>query len=126
MAHAYSSKDGVYSDGSSLYIAGTRDALDVVSWPTLLVTGRLTQRYVAAAPLAAGHTRFVGHSLGGAVAVDLAHDFGGTSVTYGSPLYGDSNHGNAFDPVALLGAVVSGSIPQEVRLHSGHGLDAYA
>jgi len=123
---AYASKSGLFSEGDTLFIAGTRDAVDVASWPTLPFTGRLTKRYIDALPIAPAHHRFVGHSLGGAVAVDLAHDFGGASVTYGSPLPGQSSHANLLDPVALLGSVVAGRLPSDLRVRFGHMLGDYS
>lgn len=122
---AYASKSGLYSNGDTLFVAGTRDAADVASWPTLPFTGRLTRRYFDAARIAPGHNRFVGHSLGGAVAVDLAHDFGGVSVTYGSPMLGQESHGNLLDPVAVLGSLVTGSLPSDLRVKAGHMLSDY-
>jgi pimeloyl-ACP methyl ester carboxylesterase len=122
---AYSSRSGLYSEGDTLFIAGTRDVTDVASWPSLPFTGRLTKRYADAIQVAPGHNRFVGHSLGGSVAVDLAQDFGGVSVTYGSPLPGQASHANLLDPVALVGSLVSGRLPSDLRVRPGHMLSDY-
>ncbi len=97
---AYASKEGVFAAGDSVYVAGTRSVSDVLEWPLLPWTGRFTSRFRTARAFMPGHSRVVGHSLGGAVAASLAQVAGARSVTYGSPLAGNLNYALRYDPVA--------------------------
>lgn len=92
-----------------MFIAGTRSALD---WATdTLIPFDMTrqtprgksaeQYYSLYRP-----TRVVGHSLGGAVALDIAEDHAIASTTYGAPVLsftGSSDrHRDYLDPVSML------------------------
>ena len=70
-----------------LFIAGTRlfgDVLDDLRIPFNDVED--TQRYRDACAQMSGVTVVVGHSLGGAVAIALAHQYQDTPVTYAAPV----------------------------------------
>ena len=72
---AYSEDTGVWTEGSTMYVAGTKSAGDV--WGDLKIPLGLTswsQRYKDAERTLQAMTqvsRVVGHSLGGAVALEL-------------------------------------------------------
>ena len=87
---AYSEDTGVWTQGSTMYVAGTKSAGDV--WDDLKIPFGLTawsQRYkdaertLQAMPQV---SRVVGHSLGGAVAQELQKNKGTEVTTYGAPV----------------------------------------
>jgi len=118
---AYDSPLGVYKKGETLYIAGTRthslkSANPLHEWiQDLLIPIGLTKhldRYADAERSSEGVSRFVGHSMGGSVAIELSRLHRGSTVTtYGAPVVsfakGD-RHRDLFDPVSMfdLGATV--------------------
>ena len=73
---AYGLDEGVYVDGNDLYVAGTKSMRDV--WDDLKIPFHMTNRsdrYQQADRILQSSpqiTRVVGHSLGGAVALELA------------------------------------------------------
>lgn len=125
LSEAYRSESGVVVKGTTAYIAGTRSFSDVAEWPALPWTGRWTTRYAQARRVIPSTVkRFVGHSLGAAVAKSLAEDLRGTSVCYGSPTTCDVGYSNIGDPVTWfqgLGGIRRG----EHRTALGHGLSSY-
>ncbi len=75
---AYADSNKVYMTGDTLFVAGTSsfgDAIDDIALPFGLT--RRTQRYMAADRMLASNPkirRVVGHSLGGAVALQMQKD----------------------------------------------------
>jgi len=107
-----------------MYVAGTRSFEDWAhNYKIPLNQTRDTPRGKAAAAYARLYKpqRVVGHSLGGAVALDVAEDFGLASTTYGAPLVSFRSSSNRFrdyfDPVSLFdfGAVNRLSFPHSYR-----------
>jgi len=91
-----------------MYIAGTRSAVDWAA-DTLIPLGmtRHTPRGKTAELFYSLYrpTRVVGHSLGGAVALDIAEDHAIASTTYGAPvasLSSGDRHRDYFDPVSMF------------------------
>lgn len=92
-----------------MYIAGTKSGTDAVQ--DLLIPLQMT-RHTDRAKAAEMYyslyspTRVVGHSLGGAVALDLAEDHGIKVSTYGAPIVSfrssTERHRDYFDPVSLF------------------------
>lgn len=126
LSEAYRSESGVVIKGTTAYIAGTRSISEVAQWPALPWTGRWTARYARAKGMIPSNvTRFVGHSLGAAVAKSLAEDRHGTSVCYGSPTTCDVGYSNIGDPVTWFQGL-SGIRRGEHRAAFGHGLSSYS
>jgi len=107
-----------------MYVAGTRSFEDWANNPLILANQtRSTPRGRAATAYAHMYSpsRVVGHSLGGAVALDVAEDFGIPSETYGAPLVSftssTTRHRDYFDPVSMFdfGAVNRLSFPHSYR-----------
>jgi len=106
-----------------MYIAGTRSGLDWAS--DLLIPLGLTsytpRERTAAQYYSLYHpTRVVGHSLGGAVALDLAGVHHLESTTYGAPVASvtpGNRYRDYFDPVSLfdLGATNRLSYPHSYK-----------
>ena len=92
---AYNEPTGVFLHKDTLYVAGTRwdhphDLLDDLSIPLHLMTS--SQRYQdALAAVTPTTKRVVGHSLGGAVALELQKRKGLKSITYGAPVISGSS-----------------------------------
>ena len=108
---AYATPDGIYADGETEYIAGTKsfgDAVDDLSIPFGVTRG--TARYESAARTSAANPkirRVIGHSLGGAVALQLQKDIPSlNSRTYGAPVLSFSGSGERMrslgDPVSMF------------------------
>ena len=111
---AYGLDEGVYVDGNDLYVAGTKSMRDV--WDDLKIPFHLTsksERYQNADRVLQSSPqirRVVGHSLGGAVTLELAkrHPERQLSTeTYGAPVAsfsrgGGKRHRNWQDPVSML------------------------
>lgn len=124
LRRAYRSPDGVVLESGTLYIAGTREFSEVLTWPALPWTSHHTARYRAAARYMPHASRVVGHSLGGAVAADLGVEWGIPSTSYGSPKPAADPYANLGDPVSWFGGW-SGLSRSHVRARVGHDLDAY-
>ena len=124
---AYARDDGVYVDGSTEYIAGTKsfgDAVDDLAIP-LHMTNR-TARYKSAARTLAANPqvrRVIGHSLGGAVAMQLQEDIPSlNSRTYGAPALSFSGSGERFrslgDPISMFDFGARETAPSSWNPHS--------
>lgn len=107
---AYESSSGVVVHDGIMYIAGTRDLIDIMDDLRLPFSGaRVSHRY-RHADLMFDSTikRVVGHSLGASVAEQLSHRYGVESVTYSGPflhpptLSKNRRFRNRFDPIASL------------------------
>ena len=88
LAKAYANKEGVWTEGKTLYVAGVKSLRDV--WDDVKIPLGLTsqsERYhnadltLRAMPQV---KRIVGHSLGGAVALELRAKTGKETTTYGA------------------------------------------
>ena len=113
MTRAYAKPSGLYKDGDTLFIAGTRDLTHVREWwmiPTFKVQHSVIYRK-AKEYLRKNReiVNLVGHSYGGVVALALAsHNSKYHATTYSAPvfdpiprnyLYSPNRYCNAFDPI---------------------------
>jgi len=106
-----------------MYVAGTRSMRDW-AYDVAIPFGqtRRTPRGIVAEQMYSLYhpSRVVGHSLGGAVALDVAKDHSIGSTTYGAPVFGVSR-GDRFreylDPVSMFdfGATNRMSFPHSYR-----------
>ncbi len=122
---AYSQDSGIYTENDTMFVAGTKSPQDV--WDDLKIPFGLTswsQRYKDADRTlqATPHvTRVVGHSLGGAVALELQKTKGLEATTYGAPvisLTGGDRHRQMGDPVSFLDFGAHTSLPRSLNPHS--------
>jgi len=124
---AYARDDGVYVAGDTEYIAGTKsfgDAVDDLSIPLRMTRG--TARYESAARTLAANPqvrRVIGHSLGGAVAMQLQEDIPSLkSRTYGAPALSFAGSGERFrslgDPISMFDFVARETAPSSWNAHS--------
>lgn len=129
---AYRQPNGIYNFGNTIYVAGTKslnDAFDDLKIP--FHATKFTQRYSDAEKYVANPTNnisnVVGHSLGGAVALELQKNFPHVqTTTYGSPTVSIGNepnaqrYRNAGDPVSIMdrGAKTIGSSLNPLGAHS--------
>ena len=110
LSEAYKNKEGVYAAGDTLFVAGTKSAGDVlhdVSIPLGLTstTNRFKDASLALSKMPQIQ-RIVGHSIGGAVALELQRNHPELkTVTYGAPVVSASS-GERYrhwgDPVAAF------------------------
>jgi len=124
---AYARDDGVYVDGDTEYIAGTKsfgDAVDDLSIP-LGMTNRTTRYRDASRTLVANPKirRVVGHSLGGAVALQMQQDNPNLkSMTYGAPVFsfsGSSERRRSLgDPISMFDFGARETAPSTYNPHS--------
>jgi len=124
---AYARDDGVYVVGDTEYIAGTKsfgDAVDDLSIP-LGMTNRTARYRDASRTLAANPKirRVVGHSLGGAVALQMQHDNPNLkSMTYGAPVLsfsGSSERRRSLgDPISMFDFGSRETAPSTYNPHS--------
>ena len=132
---AYALESGVLSTGDTLHVAGTKSLRDV--WDDLKIPFGATswsQRYTDADRVLDASPqirRVVGHSLGGAVALELQKthpQLNLQSETYGVPvlsLSGSSQrHRHWLDPVAILDWGAETTLPQAINPHSYQALAA--
>ncbi len=122
---AYGEDTGVYTEGSTMYVAGTKslqDVFDDLKIPFGLTA--LSQRYkdaertLSAMPQV---SRVVGHSLGGAVALELQKNKGTEVTTYGAPVFsttGGDRHRQLGDPVAMFDFGAQTTLPRSLNPHS--------
>lgn len=111
---AYASTDGLYVDRGVLYVAGTRlpftrnggvsDLLTDITIPFGMLSH--TPRYQSALAASRFVDRVVGHSLGGAIALQISRDTGIPAVTYGAPSLPFTSlgerHNSLLDPVSFF------------------------
>ena len=111
LGEAYSTSEGLYSAGNTLYIAGAKsvnDVLDDLSIPLGLTN--TTARHRDAAMVLNANPQFstlVGHSLGGAVSLQLQKENPALKTrTHGAPVTSTTSSSERFrhygDPVAML------------------------
>ena len=138
LAEAYKLDSGVFPAGDTLYVAGTKSLRDV--WDDLKIPFGLTnrtQRYEDASRTLKAMPqirRVVGHSLGGAVTLELqkAHPELKT-VTYGAPVIsasGGERHRALFDPVSMFDFGATTDLPRGINPHgygyAAHGYHSFA
>jgi pimeloyl-ACP methyl ester carboxylesterase len=120
LSKAYASPIGLFSQGNTLYIAGSTTLAHVAEWwkiPAGMVKdSNIYKRALQYLRRRRRITRLVGHSYGGAAALELGRQNPKyTAVTYGAPVldpiprnpyYQPERYCNLFDPVcaADLGA----------------------
>ncbi len=124
---AYQTQEGVTTKGDTLYIAGTKsfgDVLDDVAIP-LGMTNTTARHRDASRVLNANPqlTRVVGHSLGGAVALQLQKEKPGLqTTTHGAPVVSTNGSSERFreagDPVAALDFGAVTAAPSSWNPHS--------
>ena len=139
LAEDYKNYNSVYAAGDTLYVAGTKPNFQDV-WDDLKIPLRLTnrtQRYSDAARVLKAMPqirRVVGHSLGGAVTLELqkAHPELKT-VTYGAPVIsasGGERHRALFDPIAMFDFGAKTELSRGINPHGysglAHGCHAFA
>ena len=130
LAQAYKIDSGTYVAGDSLYLAGTKSARDV--WDDLKIPFGMTsrsQRYEDANRVLKANPqirRIVGHSLGGAVALELQREHPEMkTITYGAPVIsasGGERHRAVFDPVAMFDFGAKTELPRGLNPHGYSGL----
>ena len=124
---AYARQDGVFVSGETEYIAGTKsfgDVIDDAAIP-LGMTARTTRYRDASRTLVANPKirRVIGHSLGGAVALQLQKDHPTLkSTTYGAPVFsfsGSSERRRSLgDPISMLDFGARETAPTTWNPHS--------
>ena len=124
---AYNTDEGTYTKGTTLFIAGTKsfgDVLDDIAIP-LGMTNTTARHRDASMVLNANPRirRVVGHSLGGAVALQLQKENPELqAVTYGAPVFSLSGSADRYrelgDPVAALDFGSSWSLPAGWNPHA--------
>lgn len=119
---AYSKQKGLYQKGNTLYVAGTKSLTDVLDDTLIpLQKTEMSHRYHDALAHLKKHPdveRVVGHSLGGAVALQLDKDkpygVGYKTRTYGAPVFDmegirGERYRNPGDPVSIFDIGAHGS-----------------
>ena len=137
LQEAYKLDSGVFPAGDTLYVAGTKSLRDV--WDNLKIpfgATRHTQRYEDASRTLKAMPqirRVVGHSLGGAVTLELQRASPNLkTVTYGAPVIsasGGERHRALFDPVAMFDFGATTELPRGINPHGycylAHGYHAF-
>ncbi len=123
---AYADPRKIFMTGDSLYVAGTSsfgDVMDDLALPFGLTKG--TQRYIDGERVLKSNPkirRVVGHSLGGAVALELQKDHPELeSRTYGAPVVSMSpgeRYRSVGDPVSALDFGSKRTLPHSLNPHS--------
>ena len=122
---AYASANKTFVAGDTLYVAGTSNLRDVMD-DTLIPLGqtRHSQRYGQAERTLKAMPqvrRVIGHSLGGAVALQLAKDHGLESRTFGAPVLsfsGGERYRNYGDPISTTDFGAHTSYAPRLNPHS--------
>ena len=127
---AYADPNKVYMTGDSMYVAGTSsvgDVIDDIGIPLGLTRG--TQRYIDAERVLQSNPkirRVVGHSLGGAVSLELQKSRPYLeSRTYGAPVISmtpGERYKSAGDPVSVLDFGAKTTLPTSLNPHSYQGI----
>ena len=126
-AAAYQAEAGLYPEGDTLYIAGTKSFGDVVDDITIpFGLTNMTQRYHDATLVLNKNpqiTKIIGHSLGGAVALELQKQQPSIQTrTYGAPVFSTAGTSERFrevgDPVAMFDFGAITSRPTSFNPHS--------
>ena len=129
---AYADPHKVYMEGDSLFVAGTSsmgDVVDDLALPFGLTRG--TQRFDDASRVLKANPRIrrvVGHSLGGAVSLELGKlrpDL--KTRTYGAPVVsmtGGDRYRSSGDPVSAFDWGAKTTLPDSINPHSYQGLAA--
>ena len=123
---AYADPRKVYMEGDSMYVAGTSslgDVADDLALPFGLTKG--TQRYIDAERVLQSNPkmrRVVGHSLGGAVSLELQRDHLDLHTrTYGAPVISmtpGERYKSAGDLVSFLDFGAKTTVPKSLNPHS--------
>jgi len=94
MNKAYASPEGYFKDGNKLYIAGTRDAYDVMDWIRIpLGSFKNSKIYKNIEPVFKNDPDIdivIGHSAGGSATLELEKNYPErkiTSITYNAPVF---------------------------------------
>jgi hypothetical protein len=131
LQQAYSQDNGIWTESATMYIAGTKSVRDI--WDDAKIPLGLTswsQRYQDAEKTLSAMPqvrRLVGHSLGGAVALELQKNKGTEATTYGAPVFsaaGGDRHRQLGDPVAMFDFGANTTLPRSLNPHSYHPLAA--
>ena len=132
LERAYADPHSTYVAGDTLYVAGTkfdgpRDVWDDLKIPFGL-TGR-SQRYEDASRVLKAMPqikRVVGHSLGGAVALEIQKTRPDLkTVTYGAPLFtasGGERYKTVLDPIAMFDVGARTEVQRGINPHGYHHL----
>jgi hypothetical protein len=108
---AYNNDNGIYVDKNTMYIAGTRDIQnDVFQWPliplNMVPRSHIYKRADEILKMYPEVKNIVGHSYGGAAALELAKQYPGRyrTRTYAAPVMSfsssDNRYGYRGDPVS--------------------------
>ena len=129
---AYADPHKVYMEGDSLFVAGTSsfgDAVDDIALPFGLAKG--TQRYIDTERVLKANPkirRIVGHSLGGAVSLELGKERPDLKTrTYGAPVVsmsGGERYRSSGDPVSAFDWGAKTTAPTTLNPHSYQDLAA--
>jgi hypothetical protein len=119
---AYADEHGVFASGDTLFVAGTKSLHDVWDDISKIPFGltRYSSRYDSASRVLRANPKIrqiVGHSLGGAIALET----GLPSRTYGAPVLSGSRgerYRELGDPVAALDWGAHTSVPGGANPHS--------
>ena len=136
LSKAYSDPTGLYQEGDTLYVAGTRNMKDVSQWPNIptyktenIDIYKRMDEYLKNNP---NINTIIGHSAGGASVLKKARqDNKYTTITYGAPVFDldminkhgvirrTNRYANFFDPVAMFDFGANRSfIPKSINPHT--------
>jgi pimeloyl-ACP methyl ester carboxylesterase len=130
LERAYADPHSTYVAGDTLYVAGTKFNGPRDVWDDLKIPFGLTnrsQRYEDASRVLKAMPqikRIVGHSLGGAVALEIQKTRPDLkSVTYGAPLFTASageRYKTVLDPIAMFDVGATTTVQRGLNPHSYH------
>ena len=136
LSKAYADPTGLYQEGDTLYVAGTRNLKDVSQWPNIptyktdnIDIFKRMDEYLKKKP---NINTIKGHSAGGASVLEKARqDNKYTTITYGAPVFDldminkhgvirrNNRYANFFDPVAAFDFGANRSfIPKSLNPHT--------